>query len=169
MKKRIIWQNYNIEVDNDFYNENYPELTEDERYTRAIEDNNMFLDDEGDNLNIQLDNSILVIADLGLWNGRRQGYKIIQSGNIQDILYSDCDYVEWYSDGYNIRAKMSHHDGTNYIEYREIRGNVNIDNLTSKIYNNMDVSRAEINRYTRSLLPYVAKVYGWPCRSKIAV
>jgi hypothetical protein len=46
MKKRIIWQNYNIEVDNDFYNENYPELTEDERYTRAIEDNNMFLDDE---------------------------------------------------------------------------------------------------------------------------
>jgi hypothetical protein len=120
-------------------------------------------------LNIQLDNSILVIADLGLWNGRRQGYKIIQSGNIQDILYSDCDYVEWYSDGYNIKAKMSHHDGTNYIEYREIRGNVNIDNLTSKIYNNMDVSRAEINRYTRSLLPYVAKVYGWPCRSKIAV
>lgn len=29
---------------------------------------------------------ILVIADLGLWNGRRMGYKEIPSGNIRDCL-----------------------------------------------------------------------------------
>ena len=37
--------------------------------------NNRYLDDERVNLNIQLDQPILVIADLGLWNGRRPGYQ----------------------------------------------------------------------------------------------
>ena len=45
--------------------------------------NNRYLDDERVNLNIQLDQPILVIADLGLWNGRRTGYQEISSGNIR--------------------------------------------------------------------------------------
>lgn len=161
MKKRVIWQNYDVEVDDQFYNEEYSEMTEEKRYEDAIESNSMYLDDERCNLDIQIGNPILVIADLGLWNGRKQGYKIIKSGNIKDILYSDCDYVEWYSDGYNIKAKMSHHDGTNYMEYREIKDNVHIDTLLNKIYNGDDISRSILNHYTKSILPYVAKVYGW--------
>jgi hypothetical protein len=164
--KRVIWQNYDVQPDDEFYKEEYPDLSEDGMYNRAVEDNDMFLDDERDNLNIQLDNPILVIADLGLWNGRHSGYKIIQSGNIKDILYSDCDYVEWYSDGYNILARMSHHDGTNYLTYKEIRSGVDIDNLLNKIYNGKYYSMSYLRRYTRSILPYVAGVYGWPCRIK---
>lgn len=41
------------------------------------ERNSEYLDDERMNLDIQLDKPILVIVDLGLWNGRYSGYKEI--------------------------------------------------------------------------------------------
>jgi len=65
----------------------YPELTEDERMMLMHEINGGYLDDERANLNIQLDQPILIIADLGLWTGRHMGYKEIASGNIRDCLY----------------------------------------------------------------------------------
>lgn len=120
-----------------------------------------WLEDERENLDIQLENPILVIADLGLWSGRRQGYKIIESGNIKDILYDECDYVKWYSDGYNVKATASHHDGTNYYEYREIRDMDNIGNLLELIYYGKKISRSKLNHYTKSIHPYVAEIYGW--------
>lgn len=70
--------------------------------------------DERVNLNIQLSQPIIVIGDLGRWNGRVSGYKMIDSGNIKDCLYSDTDYTEWYVDKYgDLRADAVHHDGTN--------------------------------------------------------
>ena len=97
-------------------------------YNWMEETNWMYLDDERANLNKNTDGRILVIADLGLWHGRRQGYKILGK-NVADILHDDCDYIEWYSDGHNVKAIASHHDGTNYYEYRVIREDRNIDNL----------------------------------------
>ena len=44
--------------------------------------NGEYLNDERENLDIQLSQPILVIGDLGMWNGRRMGYKEIASGNI---------------------------------------------------------------------------------------
>ena len=75
------------------------------------------LEDERCNLNKTIDGVIIVFGDLGLWNGRRQGYQIL-GNNIANILYSQCEIAEWYGDGYNIRGRMSHHDGTNYTLYR---------------------------------------------------
>lgn len=120
----------------------------------------MAIEDERANLNILVDGRILAIADLGLWNGRRVGYKI-HSRALVDILYTDCDYVEWYSDGHNIKATMIHHDGRNHIEYRIIREERNIEPFLEKVYNQKEVTRAMINYYTKSLHPYVARVYGW--------
>lgn len=120
-----------------------------------------WLDDERENLDIQLEKPILVIGYLGYWNGRRQGYKIIESGNIKDILYDDSDYVKWYGDGYNIRATATHHDETNYYEYREIKNEDNIEKLLDQIYYGKRITRSKLNYYTRSLFPYVANVYGW--------
>ena len=57
------------------------------------ETNADYLSDERVNLNIQLSQPILVIADLGLWNGRRMGYKEIPSGNIRDCLSGGYDYT----------------------------------------------------------------------------
>jgi hypothetical protein len=126
-----------------------------------METNKEYLDDERMNLNKVVDGRILVIGDIGRWNGRAQGYKIVNSGKIADILYSECDYVEWYGDGYNIRSTGIHHDGRNYAEYRVIREDRNIENLLDDIYAGKEISRAKLNYYTRSLYPYVAKVYGW--------
>ena len=64
----------------------YPELSEDERMERMYELNADYLDDERMNLNITLGMPILIIADLGLWDGRHSGYQEIASGNIKRLL-----------------------------------------------------------------------------------
>ena len=77
--------------------------------------NGDYLDDERANLTVQLSQPILVVGDLGLWNGRRMGYKEIPSGNIRDCLYSDTDYSTWYVDRLgDLRCDAIHHDGTNF-------------------------------------------------------
>ena len=97
--RHIIWSN-DLDYDDwkDDLEEQYPELSENERMELMYEINGDYLDDERINLNIQLSRPILVVGDLGLWNGRRMGYKEIGSGNIRDCLYSDTDYSTWYVD-----------------------------------------------------------------------
>ena len=100
--------------------------------------NSGYLDDERVNLNIQLPRPILVIGDLGLWNGRRSGYKEIYSGNIRDCLYSDTDFSTWYVDKLgDLRCDAVHHDGTNHYLYRTYKVGVResqIDLLKDKLY-----------------------------------
>ena len=170
MKKRIIWSNMNLDIEDwrDGYREwlemNDMDTDPDDEDAINIwmnEANDYYLDDERCNLNKKVGGRILVIGDIGRWNGRVSGYKIIESHNIRDILYSDCDYVEWYGDGYNIRSVECHHDGTNYCLYRVIREDRNIENLLDAIYNGEEITSSKLNYYTRSLYEDVAKVYGW--------
>ena len=129
--------------------------------TAVYEDIDMWFDDETSNLDKQLDGRILCIADMGLWNGRRSGYKIL-GNNLNEVLTCGigCDEKEVYCDGRNVLAKGYHHDGRNYVEFREIREDRNIENLLTKLYNNEEVTRKEINYYTRSLRPYIKQIYG---------
>lgn len=144
---------------------------EDDEYTRqreAEELNNEYLDDERANLNIVVPSPIIAIADLGLWNGRRMGYKMIESSNISDCLYTDRDIydVEWYCDAYDFRATMWHHDGMNEILYRMRKEDVSDyqwDDFLYKLYTGK-AKRKDITRYTKSLQPFIAKVYGWKYR-----
>ena len=170
MKKRTIWSNINLDIED--WRDGYKEFLEindmdedpdDENaiYEWMVETNGYYLDDERMNLNRKVDGRILVIADLGLWNGRKSGYKIINSCNISDILSDNSDYVEWYGDGYNIRCTAHHHDGTNHYLYRVIREDRNIDNLLDAIYNGEEITRSKLNYYTTSLYKDVANVYGW--------
>ena len=46
------------------------------------------------NLDIHLNENILIIADIGRWNGRFSGYKEISSGNIKDCLYTRNNFVQ---------------------------------------------------------------------------
>lgn len=93
--KYLIWSNYSLDYEDwrEDLEAEYPELSEQEREEKMYERNGEYLDDERMNLDIQLDKPILVIVDLGLWNGRYSGYKEIKSGNIKDCLSSECDYV----------------------------------------------------------------------------
>ena len=94
--RHIIWSNENLDLDDwrEDLQEQYPDCSEDELYRIMCETNADYLSDERVNLNIQLSQPILVIADLGLWNGRRMGYKEIPSGNIRDCLSGGYDYKD---------------------------------------------------------------------------
>ena len=92
----------------------------------------------------------------------RTGYKLLNRRNLSEIMScGNEDYNHLYYDGFNVYKKAIHHDGTNYIMFREVRPDVNIEKLCDKIYNNEVISRATLNRYTRSLRRYVKKIYGW--------
>ena len=125
------------------------------------EDIDMWFEDEQSNLYRILDGRILAIANMGLWNGRRSGYKIL-GNNLNEVLTCSigCDDKEIYCDQYNVCALGYHHDGYNTVEFRELRENTNYDELLNKLYDNQPVTRAEIRKYTKSLLPYVKQVYG---------
>ena len=164
--RHIIWSD---DLDYDDWKEDleeqYPELSDDERFEMMYEINNGYLDDERCNLNIQLSRPILVVGDLGLWNGRRMGYKEIESGNIRDCLYSDTDYSTWYVDkNGDFRCEAVHHDGTNHYLYRTYKDGVSetqIDNLKEKLYCGT-ATRKDITRITRRLGDEIANVYGFP-------
>lgn len=168
-KRFVIWSNYDLDYDDwkDDLLDEYPELSERERMELMYEINGDYLDDERNNLDIQLSQPILVIADLGLWYGRRMGYKEIPSGNIRDCLYSDTDYSTWYVDQLgDLRCDAIHHDGTNHYLYRVYKDDVTetqIDNLLAKIYEGR-ATRKDITRVTRRLGDEIAAVYGWPIR-----
>jgi hypothetical protein len=169
--RHIIWSN-DLDYDDwkDDLEEQYPELSANERMDLMYEINGTYFQDEKTNLDIQLSRPILVIGDLGLWNGRRMGYKEIESGNIRDRLYSDTDYATWFVDKNGdfrcdaIHHDAIHHDGTNHYLYRVYKDGVSetqIDNLKEKIYYGK-ATRADIVRVTRRLGDDIAKVYGFP-------
>ena len=151
----------------DYYRDEWKEQTEDPCDDAVLLDliyeaDSLLFSDERMNLNKVLDGEILVIADLGRWNGRFQGYKVIGS-NLQDIMTAATkdDDFHIYSDGKDIRAEGRHHDGTNYYLFREIKNGVDISALLDDIYNGKEISNRRLGYYTKSLAPYVASVYGW--------
>lgn len=173
--RHIIWSNRDLDYEDwkADLEADYPELSESERYSMMYEINNSYLEDERVNLNIQLGTPILLIADLGRWNGRFPGYGEIQSGNIKDCLQSDMDYLTWYVDHLgDLRCDAVHHDGTNHYLYRCYKPGVResqIDLLKDKILAGT-VTRADINRVTRRIGDEIAKVYGFSIpRSRQAV
>ena len=164
--RHIIWSNYALDYEDwrELLEAEYPDLSESERFALMYEMNGDYLDDERSNLNIQLAQPIIVIGDLGLWYGRRMGYKEIESGNIRDCLYSDTDYSTWYVDKLgDLRCDAVHHDGTNHYLYRVYKDGVResqIDLLKEKLYRGT-ATRADITRVTRRLGDEIAQVYGF--------
>ena len=166
MENHIIWSNHNLNFDDwkQDLQEQYPEKSDDELMNIMYETNNNYLDDERMNLNISLSRGILIIADIGRWNGRFSGYKEIPSGNIRDCLYSECDYTTWYMDHLgDLRCDAIHHDGTNHYLYRAYKDNATdsqIENLKAKIYNGT-ATRSDVTKITDRLGDEIGKVYGW--------
>ena len=165
--ERIIWSNYDINVSDyaDFLQEEYPEVTDpNEQYELCCEMNYAYLDDEKVNLDIELPHEIICIADLGRWNGRCMGYKLLESSNIADCLWDgECDYCKWYVDRYNdLCFSGVHHDGTNHYLYRELRdlSDKQMENFLEKLHTG-NLTRRDIRRYTTSVGIHVNKVYGW--------
>ena len=108
---------------------------------------------------------IVAIANLGRWNGRYSGYKILKS--LSDVLYTSCDDEELYIDtNGDLRKSESHHDGNNSILYRywkEGLSDTQKDNFLNKIYNE-ECNQKDITRYTRKAGTEIAELFGWKVR-----
>jgi hypothetical protein len=140
------------------------DISDEEIYEEINEWQCMDYDDQRKyNLNKELDGKIVAIANIGLWNGRRSGYKML-GYNLNNILdYFSCDYLKVYADRYNVHSEASHHDGTHYVTFRMIKPNLSdeqVENFLNKVYNGTHTSK-DITRYTKSLVKEVNKVYGW--------
>lgn len=162
-QKHSIWSDRNIDYDS-YARELGIAADDDAIYSAVADDLYTQLCDERTNLNIQLENPIIVIADLGLWHGRVKGFKMIDSGNIADCIQTDNDFNEWYVD-YNgdLRCTSVHHDGTNYYLYREIKPNISdmqLEHFQSKIYHGIATDR-DLTKHTRRLGDHIGSVYGW--------
>ena len=170
----IIWSNYNLNLEDwiEDIKENHKDCevddsnwTEEMFYQEMIEVNDSYLDDERCNLNIHT-GRIIEIADVGLWNGRRMGYNLLDEYNIKACLNikSGCEYAEWWVDSHNnLRSRQTHHDGTHYILYREVKPEITsdqLDNFCWKLYRGKATSK-DITKYTRALGKHVRNVYGW--------
>lgn len=156
---RVIWTNNDYDEWKTCMLE-YEEYDEDELdYERYSEDCSDNLDDERANLNVSVDGVIVCFADLGLWDGHHNAAKTFGS-NVKNILASSDDYLDWYCDRYNVRGTGIHHDGTNTYLYRVAKDGETARSLVNKItYEDMTVE--QFMKATKSLRPYVAKVYGW--------
>ncbi len=165
-EKHIIWSNCDLDLDDwrDDLAEEYPDKSEDELYAIMCETNDHYLDDERANLDIQLRMPILLIADIGRWDGRHNGYREIKSGNIRDCLYTGMDYATFYVDKQgDLRCDAHHHDGTNHYLYRVYRRGISgsqIERLQEKILDGT-ATRKDITRLTQRLGDPIGKVYGW--------
>jgi len=120
---------------------------------------NAFFDDERRNLNKDIDGVIVGFADLGLWNGHRNGGKVF-GDKANSILDYGEDYNEWYGDGEDIRGTFTHHDGTNCVLFRIAESREEAEHLVEQIaYGGM--TEDEFCAATKSLYPVVANIYGW--------
>lgn len=87
-EKRMVWSDHDLNL-RDWIKDlaaEEPGLTREEYETRMVETNANYLDDERANLDIPVDGDILVICDLGLWDGRHSGYTLIPDGSLSDCL-----------------------------------------------------------------------------------
>ena len=162
MKKNVIWSN--IDTDFDAWKEDMLAYGYDEdelTYERYYEDLDIWLDDEKMNLDKDVDGYIIAFATLGLWNGKARAASIYQ-GNINKILRNldSCDYEEWYCDRYNVRSTHIHHDGRNTILYRMVDTFEKAETIIDQfLFDNLEEEK--IMKKTKSIRPYIAKVYGW--------
>ena len=162
LKQKIIWNSeINLEDWKDFIEEEYPEYTNETfLYERCSLMNDQYLYDEKMNLNKQLNNKIIIIADLGLWNGRKQACTLLGANlnNIFDI--GSFDEAHWYYDRYDVKCTNPHHDGTNYYTFRELKDDKYWDTQIVPKILNQTLTKKDITRYTKSLVPYLKEIYG---------
>ena len=163
--RQIIWSSeaYLDEEARAEYEAQQREFLKDEGFkdsdTEWAEVVNASLSDERSNLNKPVNGIIIAFADLGLWKGRRQAYRIL-GRKVRDIFLTAEENNEWYGDGFNIRGELSHHDGTHHILYRVARDQEDAERIAEQIFN-LEIDEAGFRKRTRSLYPYVAEIYGW--------
>ncbi len=171
----LIYTNEDVISDENMldYIKNYPDdclgCTKDEIYQFLLTDNDTWMGDEINNLNTELykqqktnDIDIIIVADLGLWHGRKKRVKIINHTDMSELFRHGEDDMTVYGDGKNLCVKANHHDGTNHYTLRQIiPGRKENAELLYTCIANTELFQSLLEKYTQSLWPIAASCYGW--------
>ena len=157
MSKHMIYSNIDLPDVDDELREDYSDIdvSDSDLQYYYLED---WLDAERENLRRNV-GTIVVIADLGLWYGRRNGFKVLKSTNLADVLQGYDDYMEWYVEDGELKGTGIHHDGTNYYTYRLLDDDADQEDIDDIL--NENASSEQVWNATKPLGAEVAEIYGW--------
>ena len=165
-REHTIWQNTAAEIDAILEDMNANREAGEPEYTfcDAAEVCDSYLEDEKCNLSGIKTNEIVCLAEIGRWNGTVSGWKELKSIDACfDCVTEDCDTVCFFCDKEDFRAVGYHHDGYNRYLFRERRDGITAEQwelFVDKLYN-FKLCDATIEKYTQSISPKIAAVYGW--------
>lgn len=178
--KRTIWSSESFYTQDDDVKEQYKrdimeqydiddeeELTEEKLAQYWYEDNEFNYDCERDNLSKDIDGCIIALARRSSHYGAicgngREATKVV-GYSIAGILETTADDADWWAEDYNIEGRLSDHDGSWYVTYRVCKDYSEAERLQDMAYEGK-LDNADIMARTKSLYPYIAKIYGWPYR-----
>ncbi len=107
--------------------------------------------------------TIVILAELGLWNRTVKGYKVISGSELADCFYcydNGVEYKEFYIDGENeLRATGIHHDGTNRYLFRCIDKKTGIK-AKERILNGT-AKTDEVLKHTKPIGKKVLRAFKW--------
>ena len=96
----------------------YDEMSETELYNYAYDLASEYEREEWEEMLSELDRNLqtkwIVSANVGTWQGKREGYRIFEdTKDMMRTLSEHCDYIKVWKENNNLFVKASHHDGTN--------------------------------------------------------
>lgn len=164
MDERIIWQDAIYEDERE-WDEAYRDETGeecqnlDEFIADRVSEN---FEDERENLDVAIPSGIVLIADLGLWDGRRTAFPKGDLKNLRECLESHCNgYLKVFVENGELKAEESHHDGTNVYTFRKWREGVSESEKEDAKWDYFGIGPDALMSKTESLAPDVARIYGW--------
>ncbi len=164
MAKNVIWQNLDFEIDEtELAAED--SMSAQDLYDLAAEEAAQEMEDLRIMADMPLEGDIIVIVDVGRWNGRHAAAVVIP-GNLKNCfnpMFLDSGFGEyWIDPNGNLCSSEVHHDNTNFYVYRGIKPGVTpaqIDRLKEKIIS-QTVTMRDLGRLTYKLGPKMKEVLG---------
>lgn len=151
----VDWDEYHVEFDLD------PE-GEFDYVWEYIEDRINDIKWEFKNLSKMYDfDTIIGLADLGFWDGRKQGYKILN--NLEEIFSGNYEDIVIEITRNNLWVHYYHHDGVHHVQYREFKestSDYSRDKVCEDIIAGKDV-KSRLIGYTSSIGGHIRKDIIW--------
>lgn len=145
-----------------------------EEIEKHMADESAYYDWIGDTLQMRLEDeranvpnddiAYIIKADIGRWNGRYDGGKIIEGiwNTIDTCIYRE-DYVKIYHDGMQLCIDTSNHDASSFFQIKEITdlGMEMVDKWDGKYFDEEIHNKLWGNtHYTRHVKAF-REAYGW--------
>ena len=148
------------------YEESYGETPNEEELYKFIDDTNtMYLEDECYNVECYEKEhgtkTYVILADLGLWNGRAEGGKIIKGlWNAISKCFEDYNHIYEYKRRLCVDA--IHHDGTNHFQIKELtpKGLEYVENHPYMSDRELHQRLFKDSHYSHEVTMF-KKMYGW--------